>query len=71
MVDTSKVDYSKLDLNKLDDDTLNAHKRAMDQDYNKNFVGKGDPNFKYDIRKDFSKSKAAAQYLEDDSWDDD
>ena len=63
------MDYNKLDLNKLDDETLNAHKKAMDHDYNKNFVGAGDPNFKYDVRKDFSKNKGAAAYLDDDSWD--
>ena len=70
-IDTSKIDYSRLDLNKLDDATLNAHKKAMDKDYNKNFVGAADPNFKYDVRKDFSKAKSTAAYLDDDSWDDD
>ena len=54
----------------MDDATLNAHKKAMDQDYNKNFVGSSDPNFMYDVRKDYSKSKATAEYLDDDSWDD-
>ena len=53
----------------MDDATLNAHKKAMDKDYEKNFVGAGDPGFKYDVRKDFSKNKGAA--LDDDSWDDD
>ena len=41
----------------------------MDVDYNKNFVGKGDPGFKYDLRKDFSRDKNAV--IDDDSWDDD
>ena len=41
----------------------------MDVDYNKNFVGKGDPGFKYDLRKDFSRNKNAV--IDDDSWDDD
>ena len=68
-IDTSKVDYSKLNLNKLDDATLNAHKKAMDADYKKNFVGEGDPDFKYDVRKDYTKAKSTAAYLDDDSWD--
>ena len=50
VIDTAQVDYNNLDLNKLDDQTLKAHKKAMDVDYNKNFVGKSDPRFKYDIR---------------------
>ena len=50
---------------------MNAHKKAMDADYNLHFVSKDDPNFRYDVRKDFSKNKATAQYLADDSWDDD
>ena len=49
---------------------MNAHKKAMDTDYNKNFVGAEDPDFKYDVRKDFTKAKSTAAYLDDDSWDD-
>lgn len=44
-IDPSQVDYSKLNLNKLSDVEIKAHKKAMDKDYNKNFVGKSNPNF--------------------------
>ena len=41
----------------------------MDTDYNKNFVGKSDPRFEYDKRKDFKALREAAHLDSDDSWD--
>ena len=46
-------DYNTTDLNKLPDEEIRAHKKAMDSGYQKNFVGKDNPTFKYDTRKDF------------------
>ena len=43
----------------------------MDGGYNKNFVGKDNPNFKYDTRKDFKALREQAmQNQADDSEDD-
>ena len=56
-IDPTKVDYSKLNLNKLSDAEIKAHKKAMDTDYNKNFVGKNNPNFQYDKRIDFKQMR--------------
>lgn len=58
-VNPKEFNYEKLDLNKLDDDQLDRHKAAMDIDYQKKFVGKDDPNFKYDKRVDFKVKKEA------------
>ena len=44
-IDTTNFDYNTTDLNKLPDAELRAHKKAMDGGYNKNFVGKANPNF--------------------------
>ena len=59
----------------MTDAEIRAHKKAMDKDYEKNFVGKGDAGFKYDTRKDFKamreaamRNTAAAADSEDD-WD--
>ena len=49
----------------------------MDTGYNKNFVGKGNPNFKYDTRKDFKAMRENAMRNKannanddsDDDWD--
>jgi len=42
-------------LNKLPDAEIRAHKKAMDVNYKKNFVGKADPGFQYDTRKEFKR----------------
>jgi len=47
-IDISSKDYSNLNLNKLSDTELAKHKRAMDKQYNKNFIKPSDPNFVYD-----------------------
>jgi hypothetical protein len=65
-LDTRNIDYNKLDLNKLSDYELNQHKAAMEMDFNKNFIKKGDAGFEYDKRVDFSKVQKI-----DESWDDD
>ena len=44
----------------MTDAEIRAHKKAMDKDYEKNFVGKGDAGFKYDTRKDFKAMREAA-----------
>jgi hypothetical protein len=64
-VDTSKIDYEKLNLNKLSDRELAKHKKAMDTDFNKNKIWKEHPDFKYDVRKDFSKIRADIGTVED------
>jgi hypothetical protein len=56
-------------LNKLSDAEIKAHKKAMDVNYNKNFVGKDNPNFKYDTRKDFKTKKLSGSADLEDSWD--
>lgn len=56
-IDTKNVDYNKLNLNKLSDWELNKHKAAMEEKYQKNFIGKGDPRFKYDMRQDFTSAQ--------------
>lgn len=61
-------------MNKLSDAEIRAHKKAMDKDYQKNFVGKGDAGFKYDTRKDFKAMREQALANKaggdsDDDWD--
>ena len=72
-IDVKNFDYNTTDLNKLSDAEIRAHKKAMDTDYNKNFVGKSDPGFQYDMRKDFKAMRAAALANaggdSDDDWD--
>lgn len=53
-LDTRNIDYHSLNLNKLSDHELQQHKAAMDKDYQKNFVKKGDKDFVYDKKVDFS-----------------
>ena len=67
--DLSKVDYNTLNLNKLDDVSLSTHKAAMDLDYQRNFIPKDSPDYKYDSRKDYSSKRADLSKLEDNSWD--
>ena len=70
-IDTRNFDYAKTDLNKLTDAEIRAHKKGMDSGYNKNFVGKANPNFQYDTRKDFKAMAAAARSNAADDSDDD
>jgi len=56
-------------LNKLTDAEIRAHKKAMDTDYQKNFVGKNDPGFQYDKRKDYKSVQKQAAQLSEDEWD--
>ena len=55
----------------LPDAEIRAHKKAMDKDYNKNFVGKKDAGFKYDTRKDFKaiRKQALEAAESEDDWD--
>ena len=75
-IDVRNFDYNTTDLNKLSDAEIRAHKKAMDKDYLKNFVGQGDPNFTYDTRTDFKKlreqalaKQATTAQDSDDDWD--
>lgn len=63
-LDTKNIDYNKLDLNKLSDAEIARHKAEMDKDYQKKFIKKGDSNFIYDKKVDFSGVKRV-----DASWD--
>ena len=53
-------------MNKLTDVELKAHKAAMDVDFAKNTVKKGDAGFQYDKRVNFSHK---AEEALDNSWD--
>lgn len=44
-IDFTKFDYKKTDLNKLSDAELKAHKAAMEVNFKKNNIKKGDPGF--------------------------
>ena len=59
-IDVRNFDYKTTDLNKLPEAEIRAHKKNMDKDYNKNFIGKDDPNFQFDVRKDFSSLRKTA-----------
>ncbi len=59
-------DYKNQNLNVLSDEALQKHKTKMDEKFNKNYVGPNNPNFKYDVQKDFSKEPK-----EENSWDED
>ena len=65
-IDFANFDYKKTDLNKLTDAELKAHKAAMELDFNKKVLRKGDDGFEYDKRVDFKYNADAAG---DDSWD--
>ncbi|KAJ3128743.1 Centrosomal protein of 19 kDa [Physocladia obscura] len=52
-----------LDLNKLDDDTILKFKNEMNTDFEKNRVTPNDPEFKYDVQKNFELGN------EDNEWD--
>lgn len=53
------------DLNKLDDDRLARKKNQMDEVYEKNRRHRDDPDFVYDLEKDFTTTREKC------SWDDD
>ena len=65
-IDFDKFNYKTTDLNKLSDTELKAHKAAMEVNFQKNNVKKGDPGFQYDKRVDF---KYNADEAEENSWD--
>ena len=65
-IDFKNFNYKTADLNKLSDAELKAHKAAMEVNFQKNNVKKGDPGFQYDKRVDFKYNAANAA---DDSWD--
>lgn len=65
-IDFANFDYKKTDLNKCTDAEIKAHKAAMEVEFNKKVLRKGDEGFEYDKRVDFKYNADAAQ---DDSWD--
>ena len=54
---------AETDLNKLSVEELNDVKAAMDIRFRKNLITKDDPNFQYDVQRDFEPQ-------EDNDWDD-
>ena len=44
-IDVTSTNYRTADLNKLSDAELKIHKAAMDIDFHKNALKKGDPGF--------------------------
>ena len=61
-------DYQNTNLNKLSTEQIAAHKKKMDEKFNKNSLKPGDPGFVYDKRVDFTKKGSQAA---DASWDED
>jgi hypothetical protein len=53
-IDIKSKDYQNKNLNKLSDDELAKHKKAMDKEFDKNFVKPSDNGFVYDKVVDFS-----------------
>ena len=69
-IDIHSKDYQKMNLNKLSIDELAKHKKAMDKDFEKNYVKPGDSGYQYDKVVDFSKERSAAKdEIEEDDWD--
>ena len=58
-------EFNDEDLNKLSDEELNEKKNEMNKYFDKNSIKVGDPNYQYDVRKDFNHEEYAAE------WDDD
>ena len=58
-------DINDEDLNKLDDEALNEKKSEMDKVFDKNYIGKDNKDFEYDIRKDFNHEEYAAEWDEE------
>lgn len=68
-IDFGKIDYSTMNLNKLSTEEIAAHKKKMDEKFNKNQLKPGDAGFQYDKRVEFKKSAVTAK--QDTSWDED
>lgn len=59
----SKFDNSEVDLNKLEIDDINKIKEKMEKAFENHSIKPCDPEYKYDVRKDFNKNKI------DPEWD--
>lgn len=55
-------------MNKLTNEEIAAHKKKMDEKFNKNQLKPGDPGFVYDKRIEFTK-KVENDEEEENSWD--
>lgn len=64
-IDIKSKDYQNKNLNKLGDEELAQHKKAMDKEFDKNFVKPGDKEFVYDKVVDFSQSRGKKHDWED------
>jgi hypothetical protein len=53
VIDIKAKEYQNKNLNKLSDEELAKHKKAMDKEFDKNFVKPNDKNFVYDKVVDF------------------
>ena len=58
-------EFNDEDLNKLSDEELNEKKNEMNKYFDKNSIKVGDPNYQYDVRKDFNHEEYAAEWDED------
>lgn len=68
-IDLDKIDYNNYNLNKLSTEQIAAHKKKMDEKFNKNQLKPGDAGFQYDKRVEFKKDDK--QKKMDTSWDED
>ena len=64
-VDINSKDYQNKNLNKLSDNELAKHKKAMDKEFDKNFVKPSDDGFVYDKVVDFAMSRGKKHDWED------
>lgn len=51
------------DLNKLSDEELKKRKEEMDIIFNKNRIKPGDPNYQFDVRKEFTPVEPSGMYI--------
>ncbi|CDW76243.1 UNKNOWN [Stylonychia lemnae] len=65
-IDFDKFDYQNTNLNKLSTEQIAAHKKKMDEKFNKNLLKPGDSGFVYDKRIEFTKGPTKKV---DTSWD--
>jgi hypothetical protein len=69
VIDIKAPEYQNKNLNKLSDVELAKHKKAMDKEFDKNFVKPNDKNFVYDKVVDFGKSNEIGGQDDSDGWD--
>jgi centrosomal protein CEP19 len=62
-------DYKNTNLNKLTNEEIAAHKKKMDEKFNKNQLKPGDAGFVYDKRIEFTKKANNDDDEGENSWD--